>query len=282
MPRKKETLTLSIPTGTREQLNKLADRLGYYWGKSPSPSALVTAIAQGKLEVGTAFHLTEAQVSALQRAVKDMVDAGHIEEAKNVITLLLGYGNLHSPLRQALIQQIDQPMENLRTRLDQLIAQNQPFHLVYRRPSGTQLEFTVRYAKLIPYEKRLYLQIWCEETEDSQDVAEIQHNRSLRLERIQGLATMNAEWRGEFDSILVEMQLLHGLAYAYEPRIDDVEDEQKGDYRRVVRRIYNTFWFEREILRYGADCIVVSPDVVRDRIAQTVQSIAQHYETSQT
>ena len=90
MPRKKETLTLSIPSGVREQLDALSGSVRLLLGqKTPSPSALVTAIAQGKLSLGTIPAFTEPQVQALQQAVKDLVDAGHIGEAKSVITLLL-------------------------------------------------------------------------------------------------------------------------------------------------------------------------------------------------
>jgi len=39
--------------------------------------------------LGAIPALTELQIQALQQAVKDLVDAGHIGEAKNVITLLL-------------------------------------------------------------------------------------------------------------------------------------------------------------------------------------------------
>ncbi|MBD3562273.1 transcriptional regulator, partial [Planktothrix sp. FACHB-1355] len=65
MARKKETLTLSVPPGTKERLEEIARRFGIVWGKSPSPSGLVAAIAQEELQVGReAFTLSEKQVKA--------------------------------------------------------------------------------------------------------------------------------------------------------------------------------------------------------------------------
>jgi predicted DNA-binding transcriptional regulator YafY len=47
--------------------------------------------------------------------------------------------------------------------------------------------------------------------------------------------------------------------------------------RRVVRGITNTFWFFREVRRYGADCVVVGPKEVRERFARDAVAMARHY-----
>ncbi|MGD1906231.1 MAG: helix-turn-helix transcriptional regulator [Leptolyngbyaceae cyanobacterium] len=277
MPRHKETLTLSIPPGTKAQLDSLADRFGYHWGKSPSPSALVTAIAQRELRLGLPINLSPAQVQALQQAVGNLIDAGHVEEAKSVTTLLLDYGDLAPPLRQRLMQQVSLPAEGWRIQLEQLIQAQQPFHLVYGKPSGEFSEFTVRYAELVPYEKRLYLQVWCEEPGSRAEIAALQHNRSLRLERIQGIVPVTGEWRGQLDTLAVELHLTGGLIHGYAARPEDSEDKLVADTRRVVRQISNLFWFFREVRSYGPDCIVVGPDAVRDRFAEEIATLYQHY-----
>ena len=277
MPRKKETLTLSIPPGVRGQLDQLAAQFGYYWGKTPSPSALVTAIAKGELSVAGRSAFTESQVQALQQAVKDLVDAGHIDEAKSVITFLLEQVDLTTPLRQALMRQVSLPIEGWRIQLDQFIRDRQPFHLAYGKPNDELIEFTVRYAQIIPYEKRLYLQIWCEETADNRDVPALEHNRTLRLDRIQAVVPIGGRWHSWLDHISVEVHFLKGLVHAYESRQEDIEDQRIDDIRRVVRRIHNTFWFFREVRRYGADCIVIGPEDVRDRFAQDAIAMARHY-----
>lgn len=47
--------------------------------------------------------------------------------------------------------------------------------------------------------------------------------------------------------------------------------------RQIVRRICSTFWFIREILPYGKDCVVVSPDSVRERIRSELMAAANNY-----
>jgi hypothetical protein len=68
MPRKKETLTLSVPPGTKERLEKIAERLGFRWGNNPSASKLISAIAQNEVSVGS-IPLTANQIKALRQAV---------------------------------------------------------------------------------------------------------------------------------------------------------------------------------------------------------------------
>ncbi|MBT9314853.1 helix-turn-helix transcriptional regulator [Leptothoe spongobia] len=279
MPRKKESLTLSIPPGTRDQLDRLADQLNYHWGTKPSPSALITAIARGDLALGPKMSLNSEQTKALVVAVKALVDEGKINEAKSVITLLLSHGDLEAPLRQSLLQQVSQPMEAWRIQVDKFIDEHQSFHLIYGRPNGNMHEFTVRHAKIEPYEKRLYLQIWCEETADSTDFPGIEHNRTLRLDRIQNIFPIDGHWRGNFDYISVEFHLLKGLIYAYEPRKEDVADETFDDHRRIVRKVANTFWFIREVRRYGPDCLIISPNNVRKQFKKDLELTLQHYES---
>ena len=278
MPRKKETLTLSVPPGTKAALDAIARRFNILWGNNPSPSGLVGAIAQGELEVGQPFALSANQVLALRQAIRDLVDAGHLEEAKSVITLLIEKGNLESPMRQDLMQQVSQPMEGWRIQVDRLSDQHQPFHLIYRNSQGQVLEYTVRYAKVLFYEKRHYLQIWCDETEDSQDLPELQHNRCFRLDRIQSIFPISGEWRGSFDTIEVQLHLSGWLVRAYEPKPEDISNELIGEVRQVTRRVVNPFWLIREVFRYGEDCVIVSPEDVRERFKQKLRSLSQQYE----
>ncbi|HEY9607492.1 MAG TPA: transcriptional regulator, partial [Allocoleopsis sp.] len=189
MPRKKETITLSIPPGTKEQLEAIARRLNILWGKEPSVSGLIVAIAQQSLEVGQPFTLNSNQVKALQQAIKALNDAGHIGEAQIALALLIDKGKLEAPLRQSLLQQVSQPAhQGWRILIEDCIKKEQPFHLVYRNSQSQELEFTVRYAEIPFYEKRFYLQVWCEETADVEndipDMPELWHNRCLRFDRI--------------------------------------------------------------------------------------------------
>jgi predicted DNA-binding transcriptional regulator YafY len=282
MSRKKEALTLSVPPGTKDKLETLARRLGIFWGKSPSPSGLVVAIAQQELDVGQPFALNKNQVKALRQATNDLMDAGHVEEAQIILSLLLERGNLEAPLRQSLLEQVGQPTEAWRVRLNQLIEERQPFHLSYRNSQSQDLEFTVRHAQIDFYEKRFYLQIWCEETADVaneiSDLPEFWHNRCLRLERIKAIFPISGNWRGGLDYIDVYLHLRGWLVNAYEAKPEDIENQIVGDVREVVRRVVNPFWMLREISRYWEDCEIVAPENMRQRLKQKVRSLGQQYD----
>jgi predicted DNA-binding transcriptional regulator YafY len=289
MPRKKETLTLSVPPGTKEQLEAIARRLNIFWGKSPSPSGLIAAIAQQAVEVGKPFTLDSAQVKALQQATKVLYDSGQIAEAQMLISLLLERGNLEAPQRQLLLQQASQLAEAWRIIVDQHRNNHQPFLLLYRDAQEQELEYTVRYAEISFEEKRFYLNIWCEETEDIKDTdfPELIHNRCLRLDRIKAIVPTSGQWRDEgLDYLKVYLHFWQGMIKAYEPRAADISDEVitvgEEKVRQVVRRVSNPFWLVREVLRYGGDCVVVSPDSLRDRIKQKLRTLCDFYDIETT
>jgi predicted DNA-binding transcriptional regulator YafY len=285
MPRKKETLTLSVPPGTKEQLEAIARRLNIFWGKSPSPSGLIAAIAQQAVEVGKPFTLDSVQVKALQQATKILSDSGQIAEAQTLIGLLLERGNLEPPQRQLFLQQASQLTEAWRIIIDQHRSNQQPFLLFYRDAQERELEYTVRYAEISFEEKRFFLNIWCEETEDVKDTdfSELIHNRCLRLDRIKAIIPTGGQWRSEgLDFLKVYLHFKRGMVKAYEPRAADISNEVitvgEEKVRQVVRRVSNPFWVEREVLRYGGDCVVMSPESLRDRIKQKLRLQCQQYD----
>lgn len=277
MPRKKETITLSIPPGTKQKLEAIASRLGFFWGKSPSPSAFITAIAENRLEVGEPFTLNSVQITALRQAIKDLIDTGHIEQAQVVTALLLERANLETPLRQALAQQVGQPTEAWRIRVNQLIEAKQPFHLSYGNSQGQNLEYTVRFAQITLYEQRMYLQVWCEETEDSNDIPELLHNRCLRLDRIKSIFPIDGEWRGRLDTVEVQLHFSGWLVKAYQPKSDDIKDQVIDGVRQVTRKVSNPFWLDREISRYWGDCLIIAPNGVRDRFLKKLKLTIEQY-----
>ncbi|MCM1984440.1 helix-turn-helix transcriptional regulator [Lyngbya confervoides] len=285
MPRKKETLTLSVPPGTKNKLDAIAARLGIKWGERPSPSGLVSAIADSSLYVGSYFSFSREEIEALQQAIRALIDSGQPTLAKSVVTLLLNYAHLEAPLRQELIQTASHPLDGWRIQVDQYRDRQQPFRVLYANSQGKILEFTVRYAEVQFHEKRDYLQIWCDETEDSLDLPELKHNRCLRLERIQGILEATGEWRGSFNSIPVQLRFTKEMIAAYKAKAEDTENEvieadvqkQIPPYRRVTRQIVNPFWLIREILRYGSSCEVIHPPAIRDRLKNEIQKTLQHY-----
>lgn len=281
MPRKKETLTLSVPPGTKDRLEAIAERLDLRWGENPSASKLVAAIAQAEITVGTSRPLSGGQIDALRQSIKLLIDAGFIEEAKSVITILLEQGDLEAPLRQALLQQLTQSISAWREQIDQYIAQKRPFRVSYRNSQGEVMQFHARYAEVHFQEKRFYLQIWCEETADVEadipDLPELWHNRCLRFDRIQALEPIAGEWRGKLDTIKVYLQFKGWLANAYEPKPGDEENLVIGDVRQVTRQVANVFWLIREISRYWEDCEIIAPAALRDRFKQKLSAMLEQY-----
>ena len=282
MPRKKETITLSIPPGTKEQLEVIARRLNIFWGKDPSVSGLIVAIAQHALEVGQPFTLDSNQVNALQQAIKALNDAGLVGESRCVLTLLLDKGKLEAPLRQSLLQQVSQPTQGWRIQIEDLMKKQQPFYLLYRNSQGENLDYTVRHAEVRFFDRRFYLLIWCEETDDVEndipDLPELWHNRCLSFDRIRSVLPTSGDWRGQLDSINVYVQFRGWLAKAYDSKNDDLEDLLIGDVRQVVRRVVNPFWLIREVSRYWEDCVIVAPRTMRDRLKQKLRSLCHLYD----
>jgi predicted DNA-binding transcriptional regulator YafY len=43
--------------------------------------------------------------------------------------------------------------------------------------------------------------------------------------------------------------------------------------RRVVRKVSNTFWFLREVMQYGEDCEIISPESLRKRMQQKANAL---------
>lgn len=280
MPRKKEALTLSVPPETKEQLESIALRLGIFWGKSPSVSGLLVAIAQHRLDVGEPFTLNSSEVAALQQAIRLLIDSGYVEQARSVSQLLIGRGNLAAPLRQSLLQQAIQPTAAWRIQAEEYINDGQPFLVLYRNPKGEDLAYTARYAEISFEEKRFYLEIWCEETDDikNPEYPELIHNRCLRFDRIQSIVKTDGKWREEgLDYLKVYLHFYRGMVNAYDPRARDISNQVVGDIREVVRNVSNPFWLIREVSRYWEDCVIVSPLKLRDRFQQKLIALCRLY-----
>lgn len=283
MSRKGQSITLSVTERDKAELEAIAREFGMMWGEDPNISKLIKAIAQRKLLIGKNNDWTEARIRALHRCINALTDIGQIEQAQIIANLLLERSELSSPLRS----EIERFLENLpppwRLQINRYILREQPFQLSYQDAAERVFNFTVRYAKVNPHEKRQYLDCWCEETEGNFDVPELVHNWNLRLDRITEAAVseISAEWRSQLDQIEVEMHLLNNLAFAYQAKPEDKTNEwlpDKPRVKRVIRRVSSTFWFMREVMQYAPDCVVISPEKVRDRLKQKILSLCQLYD----
>ena len=281
--RKKRSITLSIEAREKADLEQLALDFGQTWGDKPNISKLIKAIAQGKLRLAANHDWSHGRIDTLNRILGWLKDNDLQDEALVLATLLLERSELSDPLRHEIQAWVDRPNPLWRTEIDRYIRQRRPFYLTYQDAADRPWTFTVRHAGIARYEDRHYLDCWCDETAGNQDIAPLQHNWSLRIDRIPTdarIASAPGHWQPELDVVEVEFHLLRGLAYGYRSKTDtDIMDEWLPDRstRRIVRRIRHTFWFFRALRCYGADCIIIGPPEVRDRFSSDVLETYRHY-----
>ncbi|MGB3493812.1 MAG: WYL domain-containing protein [Elainellaceae cyanobacterium] len=283
MPHKRSSITLSISDHEKAQLEQLALAFDQTWGEKPNVSKLLKAIARGKLRLAANHDWSRDRIDRLNRILGWLKDNGQLDAALELARILLERSELSHPLRHEIQAWADNPSALWRIEIDRCIQQQRPFRLSYQDAADRLWNFTVRHAVLQRYEDRQYLDCWCDETEGNQDVEALRHNWSLRLDRIPEEAVISradGHWQPELSHIQVEFHLLRGLAFGYRSKTKaDIASEwlDEQQIKRVVRRIHNTFWFFREVRRYGADCIVIGPEEVRDRFAQDVSALFKHY-----
>ncbi len=283
MSRKGKSITLSVSERDKAELLTLAQEWGCQWGERANISGLIEAIARRQLKIAPNNNWSELRIKTLVKIVGILTDGGKIEEAKIIANLLLERSELSIPLRQQIEKFLDNLPPPWRLKIDSYIRRQQPFQLSYQDAANRLWSFTVRHAEINHREKREYLECWCEETEGNLDIVELMHNWSLRLDRIPeaAIVPIDEKWLPSLDYIEVEMHLFRGLAFAYKSKSNDIIPPEwlEGDkrVRRVVRQVSNTFWFFREVLQYGADCVVVSPEKLRSRIKQKLLETLEHY-----
>ncbi|MBD2344233.1 WYL domain-containing protein [Anabaena subtropica] len=283
MSRKGQSITLSVTERDKAELEAIAREFGMMWGDDPNISKLIKAIAQRQLIIGKNNDWQESRIRALHRCIGALTDIGQIEQAEIIAELLLERGELSTPLRNEIQALLGNTLPAWRVQIDRYILRQQPFQLSYQDAAERVSNFTIRYAKITPHEKREYLDCWCEETTGNLDIPELTHNWCFRLDRILDAAVsqVDGEWRTQLDEIDVEMHLFSGLAFAYQAKPEDKTNEWLPDrqrVRRVVRGVSSTFWFNREVMQYAPDCVIVSPENVRDRLKQKLLTLCQLYD----
>lgn len=283
MSRKGQSITLSVSERDKVELEQLAIAFGMTWGDRPNISKLVEAIARRELLIARNHDWTLERIHALNRAKTALVDAGEIEMAVAIAHLLLERSEISIPLKTELENFIAEPVRPWRLQIETYLRRQQPFQLSYQDAAERIWHFTIRYGEITTHEDRQYLDCWCEETEGNQDLPELAHNRCFRLDRITdaAVAPVVGSWRSGLATISVEMHLWGGLAFAYYSKTNQDEINEwlidPPQVRRVVRRVANTFWFIREVLRYGKDCQIILPDSVRDRFKQELIALCENY-----
>jgi len=282
MGRKGQSITLSISENDKAQLEAIALEQGMLWGNRPNISRLMEAIARREILINQDNHWSETRIRALQQSMRLLIDSGQTDSARIIANLLSERTELSTPFRNEIERFLENPVAPWRLEIDQYIRRQTPFQLAYRDAADRPWTFTIHYAQIRFYEKREYLECWCEETEGNRDISALQHNWTLRLDRIPdaALRSIRCPWRQGMDTVNVEMNLAGGLAFAYESRPEDKVNEWLSEVpqtRRVIRQITNTFWFFREILPYGKNCVVTAPNEVHNRFREEIQALYDQY-----
>ena len=285
MVRKRASITLSVAEQEKAQLEALALELGQTWGDRPNVSKLIKAIAKGELQVAHNNDWSRDRITTLNKALNHLKDQGNFSAALELAHVLLERSELSHPLRHEVQSWVNEPGPSWRQDIDKFIRQVRPFRLTYEDAAERIWSFTVRHAVIQRHEERQYLDCWCDEIEGNQDIEALQHNWCLRLDRIppEALITpVEGQWHPSLDFIDVEFHLLNRLAISYRTKQDiDLTNEWLPDQqiRRIARRIQNTFWFFRELRRYGPDCVVVAPEAVRSQFINNLRLTLQQYQS---
>lgn len=285
MTRKNQSITLSIRDTDKEALNSIALQFGKTWGDKPNISKLVEAIARNELRIIVNHDWEPQRIETLEIARKMLLDQGYIAEAKEIAKILLERSELTLPFRAEIEKFTNKPLPTWRKQIEGFIKREQPFRLTYQDAAERVWNFTVLHGQLRLIEKHQYLVCTCDETEGNQDIPELKHNWTLRLDRIQEavINPVNYPWQPNLDVITVEFKLLRGLAFAYakgDPKLDDIfVSEIQGDphERTIMRNVYSTFWFFREIASYWDECVIIAPESVRDRFKGKIRLLIEQY-----
>ncbi|MEL7037202.1 MAG: WYL domain-containing protein [Cyanobacteria bacterium J06592_8] len=284
MSRKGQSITLSLSESEKAELEQLALEYGMTWGERPNISKLLKAIADHKLLITPNNDWSQERIKALDTARLALIDAGKMAEAVAIGELLRDRSELTIPFRTEIESFVNNPQPAWRQKIDNLIQRQQPFQLFYQDAAERQWSYTVLHARIMPIEKRDYLICRCQESEGNRDIEGLQHNWSLRLDRIQDAAVTSVDqtWLSDLERITVEFHVYRGLAFAYRKnQLDDIfvsEIESEPARRRVIRSIFSSFWFFREIAPYWEDCEIISPESVRQRVQEKVRLMCQQYD----
>ncbi|KPQ39690.1 MAG: putative transcriptional regulator [Phormidium sp. OSCR] len=285
MTRKGQAITLSLQERDKRALEALALEFGKTWGDKPNISKLVQAIARRELAIAPNHDWSGDRIQALNQARLALIDRGDIATAVELARLLGDRSELSLPLRQEIETFLNSPSHPWRWQVETYIRRQQSFTLSYQDATDRLWRFTICHAAIVQHEEREYLDCWCPDTQGNLDLPELQHNWSLRLDRIQDavLSPTKNPWRKDFDRISVEFYLYGRLAASYSQSKNHPEDIESDwlpehpNIRRVVRSIYNTYWFRRELRRHGSEVEVMDPKPLRDLIAEDYRQMCDRY-----
>jgi hypothetical protein len=286
MTLKNQAITLSIKEGEKKALEELALEFGQMWGDKPNISKLIKAIALQELKIAPNHDWPYSRIETLEQARKVLLDQGFSLEAEEIAKILLSRSELTNLLfRSELEQFLAKPKPQWRKNIENFIQCQQPFRLTYEDVAERQWSFTVLHGQLRLIEKHQYLICTCEETKGNGDIPELQHNWTFRLDRIQEAVVneVRLPWQPELDCIEAQFKVYENLAFGYgreEPKTDDIfkgEIEGNPAERLIIRQVWSSFWFFRDIAKYWDNCEIIAPDSLREKFQEKVRSLWKSY-----
>ncbi|WP_069790318.1 WYL domain-containing protein [Cyanobacterium sp. IPPAS B-1200] len=286
MTRKNQAITLSINEKEKKALESLALEFGKTWGDKPNVSKLIKAIALNQLKIAVNNDWNNQRIETLEKARKLLLDFGFILEAEEIAKILIERSEFKNMFSSREIEQfLDKPKPLWRKNIENFIKRQQPFKLTYQDASERLWNFTVIHGQLRIIEKHQYLVCTCQEAEGNQDIIELKHNWTFKLDRIQEAVVTPVElsWQPDLDMIEVQFKVYRGLAFAYSKEEIKQDDIFKGDIedsppsRLIIRNVWSTFWFFREISNYWNDCEIIAPESVRQKFCQKLFAINAMY-----
>ena len=298
MSSKKETLTLSLFPDTKNKLEEIARDNDLFWGRRPSPSALISAIANREIVVGVPFYLSKERVSSSLQAIRIMVNDGYIKEAESVARLILDKGKIDevrgSPVlsarglsdfstRQELLSIINKHLNKWRILIEEYITRKQSFEILYNE-DGKEVIYDVRFAQVDFYQSRFWLNIWSENVKNNEQVnekyfPELIHNRCLDFDHIEGVIPQSEgfHWRDKFDYLEVELEFSNSLVEGYQTNSNDVNDVINGKFRKITKKVTNPSLLINELLKYGLDCKIVAPKELQNFYLQELVKLSEKH-----
>ncbi|QLE46387.1 WYL domain-containing protein (plasmid) [Nostoc sp. C052] len=263
---------LKIPETVKENLANLVNEQ-----KKENIGDLLAAIATKKLMLFPT--ITEGQQKALVRGISSLVEKSNYEDANLLLLIAKQLFSENAPINAELARLSEMQLPWV-LEVAGLIEKQQSFTLITDRHS-----YCCRYAEFwnAPVgEQRTYLRCWVENIFNSDEPAELKHNRIFRLDktsRIQPLPNTAWNYQG-LDEIEVKLYL--SSSFRYTPKPEDVSiktiEYQKSQYLEVIKRVNSVFWFFQTIQRYGDRVIVFSPTYVRQRFVDQLRNLTRLYE----
>lgn len=285
MTRKNQAITLSIQERDKKALEDLALEWGKTWGDKPNISKLIKAIACQELKISPNDDWSSQRIETLEQARKLLLDLGFILQAEEIGKILIERSELKILFRREIEEFLEKPKPLWRDNIENFVNRQQPFQLTYQDASERQWSFIVIYAELRIIEKHQYLVCTCEETEGNQDIPELQHNWTFRLDRIQEavVTPIKLPWQPDLDKIEVQFKVYGGLAFGYgkeEGKQDDIfkgEIEGSPPQRLIIRNVWSSFWFFREIAKYWDNCEIISPESLKYKFGEKLSKLNEMY-----